>query len=98
MSTTISLHLPTGVPPLMHEVAAIRNAEKLLTSGLSSKGYHGLVAQVKLFRILATVYFMHGCDPNLELGGQVFEKLNGFDISVDQWRLEYESTQETFSA
>jgi hypothetical protein len=73
----------------MHEDAAIRNAEKLLSSGLSSKGDNGLVAQVKLFRILANGYFMYGCDPDLELSGQDFEKLQNFNISVDQWRLEY---------
>lgn len=81
--------LAYGRPPMMHEDAAIRNAEKLLTSGLSSKGDHGLVAQVKLFRILASGYFMHGCDPDLELSGQDFERLKEFDISVDQWRLEH---------
>lgn len=81
--------LAYGRPPLMHEDAAIRNAEKLLSSGLSSKGDHGLVAQVKLFRILANSYFMYGCDPDLELGGQDFERLQNFNISVDRWRLEY---------
>ncbi|KAL4867115.1 hypothetical protein BDV12DRAFT_171774 [Aspergillus spectabilis] len=82
--------LAYGRPPMMHEDAAIRNAEKLLTSGLSSKGDHGLVAQVKLFRILASGYFMHGCDPDLELSGADFEILKDFDISVDQWRLEHQ--------
>ncbi|KAL3461763.1 hypothetical protein BJX64DRAFT_299952 [Aspergillus heterothallicus] len=85
--------LAYGRPPMMHEDAAIRNAEKLLTSGLSSKGDHGLVAQVKLFRILASGYFMHGCDPDLELSGQDFERLKEFDISVDQWRLEHQSKE-----
>ncbi|RDW64350.1 Zn(II)2Cys6 transcription factor [Aspergillus mulundensis] len=84
--------LAYGRPPMMHEDAAIRNAEKLLTSGLSSKGDRGLVAQVKLFRILASGYFMHGCDPDLELNGQDFDKLKEFDMSVDQWRLEYHLT------
>jgi hypothetical protein len=73
----------------MHEDAAIRNAEKLLSSGLSSKGDNGLVAQVKLFRILANGYFMYGCDPDLELARQDYERLQNFNISVDQWRLEY---------
>ncbi|KAL2839729.1 hypothetical protein BJY01DRAFT_24746 [Aspergillus pseudoustus] len=82
--------LAYGRPPMMHEDAAIRNAEKLLTSGLSSKGDQGVVAQVKLFRILASGYFMHGCDPDLELSGPDFEKLKEFDISVDQWRLEHQ--------
>ncbi|KAL4936241.1 hypothetical protein BDV06DRAFT_233576 [Aspergillus oleicola] len=82
--------LAYGRPPMMHEDASIRNAEKLLTSGLSSKGDHGLVAQVKLFRILASGYFMHGCDPDLELDGEDFERLKQFDISVDQWRLEHQ--------
>jgi hypothetical protein len=77
----------------MHEDAAIRNAEKLLRSGLSSKGDYSLVAQVKLFRILASAYFMHGCDPDLELSGQDFERLKEFDISVDQWRLEHQSKE-----
>ncbi|KAL1953802.1 hypothetical protein VTO42DRAFT_2263 [Malbranchea cinnamomea] len=81
--------LAYGRPPLMHEDAAIRNAEKLLISGLSSKGDRGLVAQVKLFRILASSYFMYGCDPDLELSGQDFERLQSFNISVDQWRLEH---------
>ncbi|KAL4923608.1 Zn(II)2Cys6 transcription factor [Aspergillus undulatus] len=82
--------LAYGRPPMMHEDAAIRNAEKLLTSGLSSKGDHGIVAQVKLFRILASGYFMHGCDPDLELDGDDFQRLKEFDISVDQWRLEHQ--------
>jgi hypothetical protein len=85
--------LAYGRPPLMHEDAAIRNAEKLLRSGLSSKGDYSLVAQVKLFRILASAYFMHGCDPDLELSGQDFERLKEFDISVDQWRLEHQSKE-----
>lgn len=90
--------LAYGRPPLMHEDAAIRNAEKLLTSGLSFKGDHGLVAQVKLFRILASSYFMYGCDPDLELGVQDFERLQSFNISVDQWRLEHQSTRSTENA
>ncbi|KAL4901085.1 hypothetical protein BDW74DRAFT_187927 [Aspergillus multicolor] len=90
--------LAYGRPPMMHEDAAIRNAEKLLTSGLSSKGDRGLVAQVKLFRILASGYFMHGCDPDLELNERDFEKLKEFDISVDQWRLEYRLTGKEASA
>ncbi|KAH8690437.1 hypothetical protein BGW36DRAFT_411309 [Talaromyces proteolyticus] len=81
--------LAYGRPPLMHEDAAIRNAEKFLASGLSSKGDNSLVAQVKLFRILASGYFMHGCDPDLELSTLDFEQLKEFDISVDQWRLEH---------
>ena len=88
--------LAYGRPPLMHEDAAIRNADKLLTSGLSSKGDHGLVAQVKLFRILANSYFMYGCDPDLELEGQDFEKLQEFNISVDQWRLEHQPRNSAF--
>lgn len=87
--------LAYGRPPLMHEDAAIRNAEKLLTSGLSSKGDRGLVAQVKLFRILASSYFMYGCDPDLELNGEDFEKVQSFNISVDQWRLEHQTTMLT---
>ncbi|KAH8884387.1 hypothetical protein GQ53DRAFT_810929 [Thozetella sp. PMI_491] len=83
--------LAYGRPPMMHDDAAIRNADKLLTSGLSSKGDRLLVAQVKLFRILAGAYFMYGCDPDLELGGQDFEMLQSFNISVDQWRLEHQS-------
>lgn len=82
--------LAYGRPPLMQEDAAIRDAEKLLTSGLSSKGDRGLVAQVKLFRILASSYFMYGCNPDLELNGQDFEKLQSFNVSVDQWRLEHQ--------
>ncbi|KAL4790953.1 hypothetical protein BDV19DRAFT_401644 [Aspergillus venezuelensis] len=82
--------LAYGRPPMMHEDASIRNAEKLLSSGLSSKGDHGLVSQVKLFRILASGYFMHGCDPDLELDGEDFERLKEFNISVDQWRLEHQ--------
>ncbi|KAI9899871.1 hypothetical protein N3K66_004133 [Trichothecium roseum] len=83
--------LAYGRPPMMHEDAAIRNADKLLTSGLSSRCDYGLVAQVKLFRILASGYFMYGCDPDLELAGQDFEKLQEFNVSVDQWRLENQS-------
>lgn len=90
--------LAYGRPPLMHEDAAIRNAEKLLTSGLSSKGDHSVVAQVKLFRILASAYFMYGCDADLELGRQDFEKLQEFNLSVDQWRLEYQSRDPTSSS
>lgn len=85
--------LAYGRPPLMHEDAAIRNAEKLLRSGLSSKGDYSLVTHVKLFRILANAYFMHGCDPDLELSGEDFERLKEFDISVDQWRLEHQSKE-----
>lgn len=75
-------------PPMMHEDAAIRNADKLLTSGLSGNGDRRLVAQVKLFRILASSYFMYGCDPDLELADEDFEMLQSFNLSVDQWRLE----------
>ena len=57
--------LAYGRPPMMHDDAAIRNADKLLTSGLSSDGDRGLVAQVKLFRILAECYFTYGCDADL---------------------------------
>lgn len=85
--------LAYGRPPMMHEDAAIRNAEKLLTSGLSSKGDHGLVAQVKLFRILADSYFMYGCDPDLELGAEDFERVHAFNVSVDQWRLEHQASR-----
>ncbi|KAG9255299.1 putative C6 transcription factor [Emericellopsis atlantica] len=86
--------LAYGRPPLMHEDAAIRNAEKLLSSGLSSKGDHGLIAQVKLFRILSSGYFMYGCDPDLELADQDFERLQRFNISVDHWRLEHSPTKD----
>jgi len=82
--------LAYGRPPMMHEDAAIRNAEKLLTSGLSSKSDWKLVAQVELFRILASSYFMYGCDPDLELTRSDFEMLQSFNISVDQWRLQYQ--------
>ena len=81
--------LAYGRPPLMHEDAAIRNADKLLRSSLSSPGDGKLVAQVRLFRILADSYFRYGCDPDLELGGRDFEMLQSFNILVDQWRLEY---------
>jgi len=87
--------LAYGRPPMMHEDAAIRNAEKLLTSGLSSGGDHGLVTQVKLFRILADSYFMYGCDPDLELGAEDFERVHAFNVSVDQWRLEHQSARHT---
>jgi hypothetical protein len=82
--------LAYGRPPMMHDDAAIRNVDKLLTSGLSCKGDRALVAQVKLFRILAGAYFMYGCDPDLELRGQDFEMLQSFNISLDQWRLEHQ--------
>ena len=85
--------LAYGRPPMMHEDAAIRNAEKLLSSGLSSKGDHGLVAQVKLFRILADSYFKYGCDPDLELGAEDFERVHAFNVSVDQWRLDHQSAR-----
>lgn len=85
--------LAYGRPPMMHEDAAIRNAEKLLTSGLSSKGDHALVAQVKLFRILADSYFMYGCDPDLELGAEDFERVHAFNVCVDQWRLQHQSAR-----
>ncbi len=80
--------LAYGRPPMMHEDVAIRSADKLLASSLSSQGDGKLVAQVKLFRILADAYFKYGCDPDLELGGQDFEMLQSFNILVDQWRLE----------
>jgi hypothetical protein len=73
---------------MMHDDVAIRNADKLLNSGLSSKGDRGLVAQVKLIQILAGAYFMYGCDADLQLSGQDFEMLQSFNISLDQWRLE----------
>lgn len=81
--------LAYGRPPLMHEDAAIRNADKLLRSSLSSPGDGKLVSQVRLFRILADSYFRYGCDPDLELSGHDFEMLQSFNILVDQWRLEY---------
>ncbi|KAL1610316.1 hypothetical protein SLS60_001982 [Paraconiothyrium brasiliense] len=84
--------LAYGRPPLMHEDAAIRNAEKLLTSELSSKGDKGLVAQVKLFRILSSIWLMYGCDPDLELSGRDFEKLQSFNLALDQWRLDQQSS------
>ncbi|KAJ4298116.1 hypothetical protein N0V90_006015 [Kalmusia sp. IMI 367209] len=90
--------LAYGRPPLMHEDAAIRNAEKLLTSGLSTKGDKGLVAQVKLFRILSSVWLMYGCDPDLELSGLDFEKLQSFNLSLDQWRLDHQSSSVDFTA
>ncbi|KAI0154895.1 hypothetical protein GGR57DRAFT_99633 [Xylariaceae sp. FL1272] len=80
--------LAYGRPPMMQEDSAIRNVDKLLTSGLCTNGDRILVAQVKLFRILAGAYFMYGCDPDLELGGQDYEMLQSFSISVDQWRFE----------
>lgn len=83
--------LAYGRPPLMHEDAAIRNAEKLLTSGLSTKGDEGLVAQVKLFRILSSIWLLYGCDPDLELSGHDFEKLQSFNLTLDQWRLDHQS-------
>lgn len=85
--------LAYGRPPMMHEDAAIRNSEKLLASGLSSKGDTGLVAQVKLFRILADSYFKYGCDPDLELGTEDFERVHAFNVSVDQWRLDHQSVR-----
>lgn len=85
--------LAYGRPPMMHEDAAIRNCDKLLTAGhgASSRGDHALIAQVKLFRILASGYFKYGCDADLELEGQDFETLQSFNISVDQWRFEHQS-------
>ncbi|KAI1342994.1 hypothetical protein F5Y15DRAFT_428945 [Xylariaceae sp. FL0016] len=85
--------LAYGRPPLMHEDSAIRSADKLLASGLASRGDRALVAQVKLFRILAGAYFMYGCDPDLELGDQDYEMLQSFNVSVDQWRLEQQQTR-----
>ncbi|KAH7037066.1 uncharacterized protein B0I36DRAFT_202895, partial [Microdochium trichocladiopsis] len=82
--------LAYGRPPMMHDDASIRNADKLLSSGLSSKGDKGLVAQVKLFQILAGSYFMYGCDPDLELTSDDFERLQLFNISLDQWRLQHQ--------
>lgn len=82
--------LAYGRPPLMHEDAAIRNAERLLDGGLATRGDRGLVTQVRLFRILASGYFTHGCDPDLELRAGDFEQLQSFNISVDQWRLQHQ--------
>ncbi|KXJ93670.1 hypothetical protein Micbo1qcDRAFT_220317 [Microdochium bolleyi] len=82
--------LAYGRPPMMHDDASIRNADKLLSSGLSSPGDRGLVAQVKLFQILAGSYFMYGCDPDLELTADDFERLQSFNISLDQWRLQHQ--------
>lgn len=80
--------LAYGRPPMMREDAAIRNADKLLSSGLSGGDDRQLVAQVKLFRILAESYFTHGCGPDLELSAQDFYTLQSFNVSTDQWRLE----------
>ncbi|KAJ4349848.1 uncharacterized protein N0V89_008467 [Didymosphaeria variabile] len=90
--------LAYGRPPLMHEDAAIRNAEKLLTSELSSWGDKGLVGQVKLFRILSSIWLMYGCDPDLELSGHDFEKLRSFNLALDQWRLDHQSSDSGSSA
>jgi hypothetical protein len=84
--------LAYGRPPLMHEDAAIRNVEKLLTSELSTNGDKGLVAQVKLFRILSSIWLMYGCDPDLELSGHDFEKLQSFNLALDQWRLDHQGS------
>lgn len=83
--------LAYGRPPMMHEDAAIRNADRLLTSVYSTKGDRGLVAQVGLFRILAASYFMYGCDADLELNSQDYQMLQSFNLSIDKWRLDYQS-------
>lgn len=73
-------------------VAAIRNAEKLLSSQLSTKGDRGLVTQVKMFRVLSSIWLMYGCDPDLELSGHDFEKLQSFNLALDTWRLDHQGS------
>ncbi|CAK7235821.1 hypothetical protein SEUCBS140593_009410 [Sporothrix eucalyptigena] len=111
--------LAYGRPPMMHDDAAIRNANKFLAVSESlsfsavttapasalhrtsfatgpvpspvPRNAHGnrwLVAQVKLFRILAGAYFLYGCDPDLALNGEDYQRLQSFNLSLDQWRLE----------
>lgn len=111
--------LAYGRPPMMHDDAAIRNADKLLAMSESlsfsaattapasaphgrsfatgpipppvsrnARGNRWLVAQVKLFRILAGAYFLYGCDPDLALNGEDYQRLQSFNLSLDQWRLE----------
>ncbi|KAL1894024.1 hypothetical protein Sste5346_006166 [Sporothrix stenoceras] len=72
-----SLSFPSDVPgPIPPPVS--RNA----------RGNRWLVAQVKLFRILAGAYFLYGCDPDLALSGEDYQRLQSFNLSLDQWRLE----------
>lgn len=54
----------------------------------NARGNRWLVAQVKLFRILAGAYFLYGCDPDLALSGEDYQRLQSFNLSLDQWRLE----------
>ncbi|OAA60326.1 Zn(2)-C6 fungal-type DNA-binding domain protein [Niveomyces insectorum RCEF 264] len=123
--------LAYGRPPMMHEDAAIRNADKLLamsggipassssvpaaetaaaaapwlstnqsltsavlSASRAARGNWWLVAQVKLFRILAGAYFLYGCDPDLALGGEEYERLQSFNLQLDQWRLEEQQQQQ----
>jgi hypothetical protein len=78
--------LAYGRPPMMHDDAAIRNVDKFLSNDLSTNGDRRLIAQVNIFRILADVWFMYGCDADLELDEKDFQRLRSFNVSIDQWR------------
>ena len=80
-----------GRPPIMHDDTAIRNIETFLSSHWATNGDIRLAAQVSLFRILIDAYFLYGCDPGLELAGSDFERIRSFNVSIDQWRLAWQS-------
>lgn len=85
------LAIAYGRPPIMHDDAAVRNVEKFLSCDWTTNGDVRLIAQVNLFRILTEVYLLYGCDPALELSEPDFERLRLFNVSIDQWRLAWQS-------
>lgn len=76
-----------GRPPIMHDDGAIRSIDKFLANQLISPGDIRLAGQVKIQQILSEVYFFYGCDPDLALNTEDYERLRSFNISLDQWRL-----------
>ena len=80
-----------GRPPSMHEDAAIKNVDKFLASPMANSGDVRLIAQVNVFRVLTEAYFLYGYDSELELADPDFEKLRSLNLSIDQWRIAFQS-------
>ena len=80
-----------GRPPIMHYDMAVRSIERFLAAPQATDGDIRLAAQVTLFRTLAEAYFLYGSDPDQELREEDFEKLRSLSISVDQWRLTWQT-------
>ena len=76
-----------GRPPIMHDDIAIKNIERFVANQLITPGDIRLAGQVRFQQILAEAYFVYGCDPDLALDCDDYEKLRSSNISLDQWRL-----------